>query len=226
MRKQELHPRTAVLNKNQKNFSKKARIDALIWLSGRFPLAFDNSVRIRPLKIGIMNDILVYAEEAAKAGISKSKLREAVVLFSRRIDYLACLKAKDVRIDLSGTAVSEVTQEEAEHAAAKIKKRVEKSAKNARKILASKSVMPTNAGHYHESSKSRTSQQSTSAEDHFPIYPMRAASYSAQTTTGAPRAATVVKNKVSRQYDPSAVARLKEKLGISRKLEEEQAMAE
>ncbi|HRD69353.1 MAG TPA: activator of prop osmoprotectant transporter, partial [Legionella sp.] len=45
MRKQELHPRTAVLNKTQKNQSKKARSDALIWLAAQFPNAFDNSIR-------------------------------------------------------------------------------------------------------------------------------------------------------------------------------------
>src|SRR5262245_21314590 len=102
MRKQELHPRTAVINKAQKNKSKKARTDALLWLAANFPAAFDNSLRIRPLKIGIMDDILLYADKAEEVGISKSKLREAVVLFTRRLDYLACLKLRELRIDLQG----------------------------------------------------------------------------------------------------------------------------
>lgn len=126
MRKQELHPRTAVINKTQKNQSKKARADALLWLAANFPAAFDNSLRIRPLKGGIMNDILLHADKAAEVGISKSKLREAVVLFTRRLDYLACLKAREMRVDLQGNDVAEVSAEEADHAAAKIKKRVEK----------------------------------------------------------------------------------------------------
>ncbi|MDI1352614.1 MAG: ProQ/FinO family protein, partial [bacterium] len=124
MRKQELHPRTAVLNKNQKNLSKKARTDALAWLAATFPLAFDNTLRINPLKAGIMDDILEHAEHAAENGISKSKLREAVVLFTRRLDYLACLKAREMRIDLQGNSMVAVTDEEAEHASLKIKKRI------------------------------------------------------------------------------------------------------
>lgn len=138
MRRQELHPRTAVINKTQKNKSKKARTDALLWLAANFPAAFDNSIRIRPLKIGIMDDILLHGDKAHEAGVSKSKLREAVVLFTRRLDYLACLKLRELRVDLQGNEVGEVTAEEAEHAAAKIKKRVEKSIRNARKLQTEK----------------------------------------------------------------------------------------
>ncbi len=126
MRKQELHPRTAVINKSQKNKSKNARSEALAWLAATFPPAFDNTLYISPLKIGIMADILKHADKAAEAGISNSKLREAVVLFTRRLDYLICLKSREMRIDLEGNPVSQVTEEEAECAAQKIKKRVEK----------------------------------------------------------------------------------------------------
>lgn len=147
MRKQELHPRTAVINKNQKNKSKKARSDALLWLASNFPAAFDNSLCIRPLKVGIMEDILLHADKAAECGISKSKLREAVVLFTRRLDYLACLKLREIRVDLHGNEVAEVSADEADHAAAKIKKRVEKSVRNARKIMAEKTVSQFSTNH-------------------------------------------------------------------------------
>ncbi|OEH47560.1 RNA chaperone ProQ [Legionella parisiensis] len=140
MRRQELHPRTAVINKAQKNKSKKARTDALLWLAANFPAAFDNSLRIRPLKVGIMDDILLFADKAEEVGISKSKLREAVVLFTRRLDYLACLKLREMRVDLHGNEFGAVSEEEAEHAAAKIKKRVEKSVRNARKVQTEKST--------------------------------------------------------------------------------------
>lgn len=207
MRKQELHPRTAVINKNQKNQSKRARTDALTWLASMFPAAFDNTQRIRPLKTGIMSDILQYSEQAAAVGISKSKLREAVVLFTRRLDYLACLKLRETRIDLQGQEVSLVTAEEAEHAAAKIKKRVEKSARNARKLLSEKS--PSNPSF---TSNPKTYINQTNAEDQFPVYPPRAPVNAP--TTRAP--AVVIKHKTARQYDPDAVARLKEKLGLSK----------
>lgn len=229
MRKQELHPRTAVLNKTQKNQSKKARSDALLWLAANFPTAFDNSLRIRPLKTGIMDDILQFSDKAAEAGISKSKLREAVVLFTRRLDYLACLKAREMRIDLQGNAVAEVTEEESEHAAAKIKKRVEKSVRNARKLLAGKTTQTTGSSQQSSSYVSKPASQSVSStEDYLPTYPPRNPSYSSQIAPAQPvrTAAVVVKHKTTRQFDPDAVARLKEKLGLSRNAEEKKETAE
>lgn len=221
MRRQELHPRTAVINKSQKNKSKKARNDALAWLASTFPQVFDNSLYIRPLKAGIMDDILAYADKAAEAGISKSKLREAVVLFTRRIDYLTCLKTREIRVDLEGNPVTQVTEDEAERASTKIKKRVEKSARNARKNLAGK--VPS---HYNirPSTTNQTSyQSSTPAQEFVPSYPERAPAFSIQNASVQPARSTavVVKHKASRQFDPDAVARLKEKLGLSRKLEAE-----
>ena len=126
-RRHPLHPHTAVINKKQKIQSKTIRHHALEWLAQQFPEAFDNSKRIRPLKNGIMNDILECADEAAKVGISRSKLREAVVLFTRRLDYLTCLKAQEMRIDLHGNPINPVNAEDAEQAASKIKKQIEKS---------------------------------------------------------------------------------------------------
>lgn len=206
MRRQELHPRTAVLNKAQKNKSKKARNEALLWLAATFPQVFDNTLRIRPLKIGIMDDILAVADKAEEFGISKSKLREAVVIFTRRIDYLTCLKAREMRIDLDGNSVSVVTEDEAEKAAIKIKKRVEKSARNARKLVPTKT----------SSSSSQSLPQETPS-----YFPERAPAFSIQNqAASAPRPAVVVTHKPSRQFDPDAVARLKEKLGLSRKAQE------
>jgi ProP effector len=217
MRRQELHPRTAGLNKTQKNKSKKARNEALLWLAATFPQAFDNTIRIRPLKIGIMKDILLYTDKAEKDKISKSKLREAVVLFTRRIDYLTCLKAREMRIDLNGNAVLDldgkpvrVTEDEAERAAVKIRKRVEKSSRNARKILPSKGQIQNNL-------KECSSLGANFLEIAPPHFPERAPAFSVQNAPVSLRPAVVVKHKSSRQYDPDTVARLKEKLGLSRK---------
>lgn len=225
MRKQELHPRTAVINKAQKNSSKKARSDALLWLATAFPAAFDNSVRIRPLKSGIMDDILQHAEKAAEQNISKSKLREAVVVFTRRLDYLTCLKSREMRIDLEGNEVGVVTEEEAEHASAKIKKRIEKSVKNARKMLSEKSGSPANTSATKSTylSKSKNNTPYVGDEDFFPVYPTRQA---IQTPVAKPSPAVVVKHKTTRQFDPSAVARLKEKLGLSKTAEEKKEAVE
>lgn len=221
MRRQELHPRTEVINKTQKNHSRKARNDALIWLAATFPQAFDNALRIRPLKAGIMNDILQYADKAAEAGISKSKLREAVVVFTRRIDYLTCLKAKEMRIDLMGEPVAIVTEEEAERAAIKIRKRIEKSIRNAKKTLLVKPSTP-GANTKQGINKPRSYATTHALSSDFPQYPERAPAFSSASTasTVARTPAIVVKNKTVRTFDPEAVARLKEKLGLSRRSEE------
>ena len=198
MRNQELHPRTVVVNKKQKNQAKKTRNEALLWLATTFPRAFDNSVSIQPLKLGIMADILAHEKKAAEAGISKSKLREAVVLFARRLDYLTCLKAREMRIDLEGNAIAPVTEEEAAHAAEKIKKRIEKSVKNARKTLLNK---PKN-GKFSDKIQSSEHYSEDWEDENNILTPIRMASVK-------------IKPK-SRVYDPAAVARLKEKLGLSR----------
>lgn len=192
MSKQVLHPRTEAINDKQKHQAKCARLTALAWLRATFPQAFESEKRISPLKIGIMTDILKYAPQAAAAGISKSKLREAVVLFTRRMDYLACLKAREMRINLQGEAVAEVTQEEAEQAALKIKKRIEKNLKNTRQ--------PT---------RSSTPQRTT--VEPLPVIPVMATEPSASKTV-------VVTHKSSRNYDPEAVLRLREKLGLVKRI--------
>lgn len=212
MRQQELHPRTAVINKAQKKESKKARNGALSWLAATFPAVFDTTLSIQPLKIGIIDDILAYADQAQTLGISRSKLREAVAQFARRIDYLACIKAREMRVDLLGNPVCQVTEDEAERAALKIKKRVEKSARNARqeqngKIIAQKSPL--------------SKQTASTDNDMDPHFVERPPMFSVQANTATKSTAVIVTHKNTRQYDPDAVARLKEKLGLTRKKERE-----
>lgn len=233
MKNQELHPRTAVINKSQKNRSKKSRIDALAWLSKTFPKAFNNDINIYPLKAGIMQDILAQADKAAEHGISKSKLREAVVLFTRRVDYLTCLKAREMRIDLEGNPVEPVSEQDAEHAALKIKKRVEKSAKNARKNMMTKTSAQAAPSFNKTTTSANTSTRSSyqfaaKTDDNFmPIYPPRApvVNHNVQQAQPARAEAVVVKRKTTRAFDPDAVARLKEKLGLSKKAEVEKEEA-
>ncbi|KTD46043.1 ProQ [Legionella rubrilucens] len=222
MRRQALHPLTAVINKSQKNHSKRARHEALNWLAKKFPEVFDNSQRIQPLKTGIMDDILAFAEEAAEAGLSKSKLREAVVIFTRRLDYLACLKAREMRVDLQGNPVSVVTEDEAERAAAKIKRRIEKGLKNARNPAEAKAAPATPV----KSDAQYPYPQN--ATDYASQYAERLSAYSASGPEAVMQtnrsAAVIVKHRnVKKTYDPEAVARLKEKLGLSRREEEKES---
>lgn len=190
MRPQELHPRTALLNKQQKITCKLARQRALRWLARKFPNAFDNSITIRPLKLGIMEDVLKFADEAAAQGISASKLRQAVVVFTRRVDYLTCLKAREMRVDLDGNETIAVTEGEAEVAAVKLKKRVEKSLRNSRRA--------EGGGVYKDSGSAWRKEYNYSNTN--------------------PQPAVIVKRKV-KQVDDYAVERLKSKLGLKRERE-------
>lgn len=208
MRRQELHPHTAVINRAQKLQSKKSRHDALQWLASQFPKAFDNTIKIQPLKTGIMNDILLHSEKAALAGFSKSKLREAVVIYTRRIDYLACLKARDLRVNLEGQPVGEVTEEEAERAANKIKKRIEKSLRNSRKTTIRRPAAPKASNV--SAQQSNSSMSSLHQIERKPLYSM----YDGITL---PKPPPIIKHKSSRQFDPDAVARIKQRLGLKKK---------
>ncbi len=210
MRKQPLHPITEALNIKQKNLSKKSILEALRWLAKSFPEAFDSSTRVRPLKIGIMQDILAYAEQARLDGVSKSKLREAVVCFTRRTEYLASLKVREPRIDLFGNLGEIVSEEDALRAAQKIKQRIEKTIRISKKTgvagaepVKSKSTININ--------KVEPPLYSTSASDRQVAYNMQ------DNFSHAPRSAqqVMIKHKSTRQYDPEAVARLKEKLGLA-----------
>ncbi|STX27662.1 ProQ [Legionella beliardensis] len=221
MRRHELHPRTAAINKAQKNQSKKAKSEALSWLATTFPQAFDNTVRIRPLKAGIMDDILQHADKASKLGISRSKIREAVVLFTRRLDYLICLKTKEMRVDLEGNPVEPVTDEEALRAAIKIKKRIEKSVRNTRKPTdikpSTQGIRQVNKLH-HQFTHAPTSNDNQPDLHYIERPPLFNTANSLNTSV---KPTVIVKQKTTRQYDPSAIARLKEKLGLARKTEKE-----
>ena len=204
MSKHNLHPLTEKINKKQKAIAKQSRSIALRWLAQTFPQAFDDTVSIHPLKLGIMHDILAHEETNKAIGISKTKLREAVILFTRRIDYLTCLKAREMRIDLNGNPTVLVSEEEAEQASAKIKKQIEKSTKLSR--LNSASLETTTAKSTTQFILNPIPYPNDTNND--PRYAM--AQPATKTTP------VIVKHKATKAYDPDAVARLKEKLGLSR----------
>ena len=196
-----LHPLTAYINKKQQIQSKKQRTEALSWLAQQFPEAFDNTIRIRPLKIGIMQDILNYSDIASKAGISTSKLREAVVLFTRRVDYLTCIKAQEMRIDLHGNAICVVTVEEAQTAAHKIKRHIEAKGRQ----------LQQESGQTFRTDYKPNKRETLSSQN---IPSMSERGESTPLTTPQTRPDVIIKHKTARTFDPSAIARLKEKLGL------------
>ena len=195
MNKNHLTSRAENVNKKQKMRSRLLRQKALGWLKERFPKAFDTTEQIFPLSIGIMDEILLYANEAETQGISKAKLREAVVIFTRRLDYLASLKAKGIRVNLNGEPCGEVTEEESILAAQKIKKRIEKTVKIQRKQTVEIAARP--------------------------YYSSELRSYDVHQEETIKKPEIVFKTKSVKSIDPSAVERLKSKLGLHKKEETE-----
>jgi len=222
----ELDPRTNVNNKTQNAESRKSRQRALTWLAQTFPEAFNVEGTIRPLKIGIFDDILAHAEKNGGLPFSKAKLREALVVFTRRMDYLACVKMRDVRVDLAGNDAVQVTEEAAKQAAQKIKKSIEKNIRARRKAAAAARAERSerlgargrNSGHYR--------RRFTDSPQH--SHPQYNSPYSHDEESYSPSAATIrvkrryapVKNYNSENYNTSeTVDRLKAKLGIKTRRE-------
>jgi ProP effector len=87
------------------------------WLIENFPTAFFKKSRdIKPLKIGIFDDLIDFYERLDSPPFSKKALREALNYYSRSPAYLSCQKTDTARIDLFGNEVDVVTLEQAKYA--------------------------------------------------------------------------------------------------------------
>lgn len=134
--KKEQHPQTVMVNNAQREKSRKAVREALSWLSTTFPKTFNVEGAIRPLKVGIDKDILAFAEANGGLPFSKSVFHKVLVVFTRRMEYLTCVKMRDTRVDLNGEEVEPVSEEAAKLAILQIKKIVEKGSRIRRKAPA------------------------------------------------------------------------------------------
>ena len=97
--------------------AKKDKLNTLDWLIEHFPAAFfKKSSQIKPLKIGIFDDIIDFYERLDSPPFSKKTLREALNYYSASPAYLSCQKANTARVDLFGIEVDVVTDEQAKYA--------------------------------------------------------------------------------------------------------------
>ncbi len=151
----ELHPTTVMVNNVQREKSRAAVRNVLTWLSTTFPKAFNVEGAIRPLKVGILEDILAYAEQHGGLPFSKTKLVKALVVFTRRMEYLTCVKMRDTRIDLNGEEVEPVSEEAAKLAVQRIKKTIEKTMRPHRKPSATRATNGSGDRPYRPSSQKR-----------------------------------------------------------------------
>ncbi len=115
---------------SQRIFIHQERQDAIHWLVEQFPAAFfSKNKQIKPLKLGIFEDILDFYERLDYAPLSKKSLREALNYYSSSKAYLSCQTEGKNRIDLFGYETEPVTKEQAAYAQKQLSERfVKKSA--------------------------------------------------------------------------------------------------
>lgn len=120
----------------QNNAVKKDKLVIIDWLIEHFPAAFfKKGNQVRPLKIGIFDDIIEFYERLDSPAFSKKSLREALNYYSSSPAYLNSQKANSARVDLFGNEVDVVTPDQAKYAFTRHQERYGKNKvnKNAQK---------------------------------------------------------------------------------------------
>ncbi|MBA2651520.1 MAG: ProQ/FinO family protein [Tatlockia sp.] len=101
----------------QNENSKKDKSLIIDWLVEHFPAAFfKKSNQVKPLQIGIFDEIIDFYERLDTPPFSKKSLREALSYYSSSPAYLNCQKPNTARVDLFGNEIDIVTEEQAKYA--------------------------------------------------------------------------------------------------------------
>jgi ProP effector len=102
---------------NQQDSAKKEKRQIIDWLIENFPAAFfKTNKQIKPLKLGIFDDIMDFYERLDAPPFSKKAIRDAISYYSASPAYLGCQKTDTARVDLFGNEVDIVTEEQAKYA--------------------------------------------------------------------------------------------------------------
>jgi ProP effector len=98
-------------------FSKSDYINTLEWLITFFPNTFSKKNKeVKPLKIGILEDIYSFYDCLKHPEVSKTEIKQAIQHYSTALTYLACQKENTARVDIYGQEVDVVTAEQAKYA--------------------------------------------------------------------------------------------------------------
>jgi ProP effector len=97
-----------------KTKNRAANQAALKLLMDTYPQTF-NKDEVKPLKIGIQDDLL------ADEKVAKNKIKRALASYVRSPNYFRAMVEGADRVDLAGEAAGKVTAEEAEHAKQQLK---------------------------------------------------------------------------------------------------------
>src|SRR3990167_2894121 len=124
--------------------SKKDKQVIIDWLIEHFPQAFFKKAnQIKPLQIGIYDEIIDFYERLNNPPFSKKTLREALSYYSSSPGYLNCQKSAAARVDLYGNEVDVVTEEQAKYAYQRYQERyiLKKTQQNASGLVTNQHVI-------------------------------------------------------------------------------------
>ncbi|MDX2346850.1 MAG: ProQ/FinO family protein [Legionella sp.] len=101
----------------QHHAAKRDKLKIINWLIEHFPAAFFKKTRlVKPLKIGIIEDIFEFYHRLDTPPFSKKSLRNALTYYCTSPAYLSTQKENKARIDLYGNEMDLVTAEQAKYA--------------------------------------------------------------------------------------------------------------
>ncbi|GAA0820062.1 RNA chaperone ProQ [Colwellia sp. D2M02] len=114
--------------------------DIITYLTEKFPECFSIKGPVKPLKIGIFQDL---AEKLSEDDtVSKTRLRQALRHYTSSWRYLKAVKVGVFRVDIDGKEVAEIDEEQANYASKTLKESQEKFGN--KKNVDKKSAKPTN----------------------------------------------------------------------------------
>lgn len=104
-------------NKKSNKLIKKEKLIIIDWLIEHFPAAFFKQARsIKPLRIGIFEEISDFYHRLESPTFTKKELRDALAYYCTSPAYLNCQKIDVARVDLFGNEMELVTSEQAKYA--------------------------------------------------------------------------------------------------------------
>ncbi|PCS24054.1 ProQ: influences osmotic activation of compatible solute ProP [Candidatus Enterovibrio escicola] len=86
----------------------------IVYIAERFPKCFTLGSEVRPLKIGIFQDLSVRLADDPK--VSKTQLRGALRQYTSSWRYLSGAKVGAIRVDLDGKDCGKLEEDHIEHA--------------------------------------------------------------------------------------------------------------
>jgi ProP effector len=98
--------------------------DIIAYLTEKFPQCFSIKGPVKPLKIGIFQDLAERLKDDET--VSKTRLRQALRHYTSSWRYLKVIKVGAFRIDIDGQNVSEIDDEQAKYASKALKESQEK----------------------------------------------------------------------------------------------------